>query len=223
MTMLAEWQSALVRRGASFAACAMLAGTIAGNALAQSTPPLPPGVENLSFVAPDGTRTLDLRAVIPAAPAAVWDAWATTDGFRSWAAPVAAVDFRLGGTMEASYDFAAKPGDRDNIRNQIVAFVPGRMFAIRNVQAPAKAPFDVDAFQSLHTVVLLEPGGTTATRVEVVMPGVGTGPAYDSVYKHFEWGNAYVLDSLRKRFAEGPTDWAKVEAQMKAKREAATK
>jgi uncharacterized protein YndB with AHSA1/START domain len=223
MTMLAEWQSTLLRRGASFAACAMLAAMAAGTGAAQSTPPLPPGVENLSFVAPDGTRTLDLRAVIPAPPPAVWDAWATSAGFGSWAAPVAAVDFRLGGSMEASYDFVAKPGDRDNIRNQIVAFVPGRMFAIRNVQAPSKAPFDVAAFQTLHTVVLLEPVGTTATRVEVVMPAVGTGPAYDSVYKHFEWGNAYVLDSLRKRFADGPTDWAKVEAQMKAKRAQAEK
>jgi uncharacterized protein YndB with AHSA1/START domain len=176
-----------------------------------------PSVETLSTAHADGTRVLEQRVLVPAPARAVWDAWTTTEGFRAWVAPVASVDFRLGGTMEASYDFDARPGDRENIRNQVVAFVPGRMFAIRNVQAPANAPFDVPTFQSLHTVVILEPQGPDATRVSVVMPGVGHGAAYDGVYKHFEFGNAYTLDALRKRFADGPTDWAKVREAMKAR------
>lgn len=173
-------------------------------------------VENLSSVATDGTRVLEQRVLVPAPAAAVWDAWTTTEGFRSWVAPVAAVDFRRGGWMEATFDFAGKVGDVRNIRNEILAIAPGRMFAIRNVQAPPNAPFDVAAFQTLHTVVFVEPKGPAQTLVTVVMPGVGSGPAFDGVYKHFEWGNAYTLDALRKRFADGPTDWPQVEARMKA-------
>jgi uncharacterized protein YndB with AHSA1/START domain len=174
-------------------------------------------VENLSAARPDGTRMLEQRVVVPAPAQAVWDAWATTEGFRSWAAPVAGVDFRLGGAIEASYDFAAKLGDRDNIRNEIVAIVPGRMFAIRNVQAPAKVPFDATTFQTLHTVVFVEPRSGSETLVTIVMPGIGSGPAYDGVYKHFEWGNRYTLEQLRKRFIDGPVDWAKLAAEAKGK------
>lgn len=195
---------------------------VAATAAGQGAVRMPPSVENLSAAQPDGTRMIELRVAVPAPLPAVWDAWATADGFRSWAAPVVGVDFRLGGAIEASYDFAAKLGDRNNIRNAIVALVPQRMFAIRNVQAPEKAPFDAAAFQTLHTVVLFESRGANETQVTIVMPGVGSGPAYDGVYKHFEWGNAYSLDMLRRRFVDGPTDWAKMaaaaaEAKAKAK------
>jgi len=199
----------------SAAALALLLA--AASAAGQGTLRMPPAVENLSTTQPDGARTLELRVVVPASVPAVWDAVATVDGFRTWAAPVVGGEFRLGGAVEASYDFAAKFGDRENIRNQVVAIVPQRMLAIRNVQAPTKAPFDTAAFQSLHTVMFLEPRGADATAVTLVTPGVGSGPAYDGVYKHFEWGNAYSLEMLRRRFVDGPRDWAKLEAEMKAK------
>ncbi|HEX4882823.1 MAG TPA: SRPBCC domain-containing protein [Casimicrobiaceae bacterium] len=175
-------------------------------------------VEDLSSVGADGTRVLEQRVLVPAPADEVWKAWATSEGFGSWVAPFARVDLRLGGSMEASFNDAAKPGDRDNIRNEIVALVPGRLFAIRNVQAPANAPFDVPVFQTLHTVVLFEPKGPGSTQVTVIMPGVGSGPAHDGVYKHFAWGNRYTLDALRKRFVDGPTDWAKVREAMRSKK-----
>ena len=58
----------------------------------------------------------------------------------------------------------AKPGDANNVRNEIIAYAPERMFAIRNRNAPSDAPFDVPTFQSLHTVVLFDDagGGTRA-------------------------------------------------------------
>lgn len=200
-------------RSAAALALLLAAATAAG----QGAVRMPPAVENLSTTQPDGGRTLELRVVVPASVPAVWEAVATVEGFRTWAAPVVGGEFRLGGAVEASYDFAAKLGDRENIRNQVVAIVPQRMLAIRNVQAPTKAPFDTTAFQSLHTVMFLEPRGADATAVTLVTPGVGSGPANDGVYKHFEWGNAYSLEMLRRRFVDGPRDWAKLEAEMKAK------
>lgn len=200
-------------RSAAALALLLAAATAAG----QGAVRMPPAVENLSTTQPDGGRTLELRVVVPASVPAVWEAVATVEGFRTWAAPVVGGEFRLGGAVEASYDFAAKLGDRENIRNQVVAIVPQRMLAIRNVQAPTKAPFDTAAFQSLHTVMFLEPRGADATAVTLVTPGVGGGPANDGVYRHFEWGNAYSLEMLRRRFVDGPRDWAKLEAEMKAK------
>ena len=55
--------------------------------------------------------------------------------------PFASVDFRLGGTVETNYAATAHVGQADNIKNQVVAFIPGRMLALRNVQAPPSFPY----------------------------------------------------------------------------------
>ena len=190
----------------------------AGAAQAQTPPPSP--VTTVLTTEADGTVTLDQRVVVNASPAQVWQALSTGDGWRGWAAPFAVVDFRLGGFIETSYRPDAQAGSPENIRNQIIAYLPQRMLAIRNVQAPPKAPFDVPTFQSLHTVVLLEPLGDRATTVAVVQPGFRSGEPYDGVLKHFRWGNGWTLEQLKKRFDTGPVDWARLaaEAQQAAKK-----
>ncbi|MFO1315835.1 MAG: SRPBCC domain-containing protein [Burkholderiales bacterium] len=179
----------------------------AGAAFAQSPPAYP--VADGSYVAPDGTRVLQQSIVVPARAADVWKAFTTSEGFASWAAPVAFVDFRLGGHIEATYDPQGKIGAPGNIRNEIVAFVPERVLAIRNTQAPPSTAFDAPTFQTLHTVIFLDAAGPEATRVTIVQPGYGTGDKYDGVYAHFARGNAWSLQQLAKRFAEGPAKWTK--------------
>lgn len=164
-------------------------------------------VRDESHVGADGARVLQQSIEVPAEREAVWRAFTTTDGFRSWAAPFASIEFRLGGFIEASYAPASTVGAPTNIRNEIVAFAPLRMLAIRNRQAPPGAPFDAATFQRLHTVILFEPAGSGTTRVTVLMPGVGAGEAFDGVYRHFERGNAWTLQQLHKRFAIGPIEW----------------
>lgn len=166
----------------------------------------------------DGTRTMELSIEVPAAAANVWTALTTTDGWRGWAAPVAHVDFRLGGIIETSYNPAAVAGAPGNIRNEILAFLPQRMFAIRNVQAPPKTAFDVPTFQSLHTIILIDAVTPARTRVSFVQPGYRTGEPWDTVYKHFAWGNAWTLEQLKTRFAEGPIDWKKRAEEAAAKK-----
>ena len=203
-------------RRLTVAAAAALA--FAGAASAQVPPPSP--VATVLTTEADGSVTLDQRVVVNAPPAQVWQALSTGEGWRGWAAPFAVVDFRLGGFIETSYRLDAQAGSPENIRNQIIAYLPQRMLAVRNVQAPPKAPFDVPTFQSMHTVVLLEPLGDRATTVAVVQPGFRSGEPYDGVLKHFRWGNGWTLEQLKKRFEVGPVDWAKLaaEAQQAAKK-----
>jgi uncharacterized protein YndB with AHSA1/START domain len=192
----------LVLRSAALAAALACA---AGLAAAADSP-----VRDESYVDAEGRRVLQQSVEVPAAVADVWAAWTTSEGFRSWAAPVAAIDLRLGGLMETSYDVRAGLGAPNNIRNEIVAFVPRRMLAMRNRQAPPNTPFDAATFQSLHTVLLMEPLGDKSTRVTVVQPGYGSGAAYDGVYRHFAWGNGWTLERLRERFVKGPADWSRM-------------
>lgn len=184
---------------------------LAGATHAQTPPPTP--VSTVLTAEADGTTTLDQRVVVNAPLAEVWQALSTSEGWRGWAAPFAAVDFRLGGFIETSYRMDAQAGAPENIRNQILAYLPKRMFAIRNVQAPPKAPFDVATFQSLHTIVLLEPLTDRTTTVAFVQPGYRSGEPYDTVLKHFRWGNGWTLEQLKKRFDAGPVDWARLAAE----------
>ncbi|MGZ8255683.1 MAG: SRPBCC family protein [Burkholderiaceae bacterium] len=198
----------------SLARACCLAGALAcaASALAASA------VVDGSHVESNGTRTMELSIDVPASASDVWAALTTAEGWRGWAAPVAHVDFRLGGVIETSYNPAAPAGAPGNIRNEILAFVPQRMFAIRNIQAPPGTTFDVPTFQSLHTVILVEPVTPARTRVSFIQPGYRAGEPWDTVYKHFAWGNAWTLEQLKTRFEEGPIDWRKRAEQAAARK-----
>lgn len=177
-------------------------------------------VANSSYVEPDGDRVLQLSIVVNATPARVWRAFTTGEGYREWVAPVAQIDLAVDGVIEASYNAEAKIGDPDNIRNRIVAYVPERMLSIRNVQAPKALPHR-ELFAQVSTTIELEDLGQGRTRVMLTAVGYGPGVGFDTLYRHFEWGNAYSLAQLKKRFDEGPVDWAAVAARRKAQAAAA--
>ncbi|MDQ0466558.1 uncharacterized protein YndB with AHSA1/START domain [Caulobacter ginsengisoli] len=166
------------------------------------------GVSNTAYVEPNGDRAIQLSIDVPAPPQAVFDAFATAEGFKSWAVPFAQIDLRVGGMIESSYNPAAKPGDRDNIKNQILAYLPGRLLVIRNVQAPTDFP-DPELFAKTVTIIALAPLDDGATRVTITHAGYGPGEGFDRLYKMFEWGDAYSLTGLRQRFVSGPKDWSK--------------
>lgn len=172
-------------------------------------------VTNSSYVEADGDRVLQLSIVVKATPAQVWRAFTTGEGYREWVAPVAQIELAVDGMIEASYNAAAKIGDPDNIRNRIVAYVPERMLSIRNVQAPKALPHR-DLFPRISTTIELEDLGQGRTRVQLTAVGYGQDPGFDVLYRHFEWGNAYTLEQLRKRFETGPVDWAAVAERQKA-------
>lgn len=160
------------------------------------------GVSNTSFVEPGGDRSLQLAIDLPAPPETVFALFATSEGFASWAAPVARVDLRVGGAIEANYDPKKAIGDPDNIINRIEAYVPGRLLVIRNVQTPAALP-NRELFGKTVTVMEFAPLSGGRTRLTLTNAGYGKGAGFDALYQHFEWGNAYTLDRLRQRIETG--------------------
>jgi uncharacterized protein YndB with AHSA1/START domain len=177
-------------------------------------------VSNSSFVEPGGDRSIQLSVNVAASPHEVFDAFTTSEGFSSWAVPVAKVDLRIGGFIEASYDAHATIGDPANIRNEIVAYVPDRLLVIRNAQAPAGFA-DPELFRRTVTIIELVAIAGNRTHVTLTNAGYGTGERFDTLYQHFEWGDAYTLSELRRRFEQGPVDWAAREATRKTKAAAA--
>ena len=203
-----------MKTGAILAGAAALA-LLAGGADAQSIKDYPE-VADQSFVQADGGKVLKIALVVPAPRKAVWDRFTTAEGYKAWATPVAHVDARLGGVIEGNYSTKARLGDPDNIKNQIVAWSPGRMLAIQNVQAPKALP-GAKQFGEIVTIMEFEDAGRDATRVTLTAVGHKPGEPYDTLYRHFLSGNAYSLVKLKDSFVKGPIDWAKAAAEQEAR------
>lgn len=195
-------------------AASLTAAALAGAAQAQSPKDFPE-VTDGSFVEPNGQKVLKLSLVIPARRKAVWERFTTTEGYKAWATPVAKIDFGLGGMIEGSYDLNARLGDPNNIKNRIVAYSPERLLAIQNVQAPKELP-NAREFADIVTIMEFEDAGPAATKVTLTAVGYKPGAAYDTLYKHFGWGNAYSLTKLKESFVKGPIDWKAQAAQQQA-------
>ena len=175
-----------------------------------------PAVKDTSYRQADGSRVQQLEVVVNAPPQKVWAALTTDAGFMGWATPFAHITLANDGMIEASYSLSAKVGDPDNIRNQIVAYLPGRMLTIRNVHVPKGAPFKAEAIDKIRTVILLDDLGDGRTRVTESGVGYGEGKDFDEMYEHFRSGNAEEFASLAHYFTSGPVDWKAMAAKMTA-------
>ena len=174
----------------ALAACFAFAGA------AGAAPSKTPDVTDTSFATADGAKTLQQSVVIDAPAAALWKAFADTEEFKRWNAPVAAIDLRVGGVLEATYDTKRSLGDPDNIKNRIVTFLPERLIVLQNIQAPHGLPH-ADLFQKTVTVVQFEPLSPVRTRVTISCTGWATDPESGRLYAFFQTDNAELLQKMK--------------------------
>jgi uncharacterized protein YndB with AHSA1/START domain len=161
--------------------------------------PLPAAVVDTSFTAPDGSRTLQQSITITAPVAILWKAFADAAEFRKWSAPVAAIDLRTGGSIEASYDAAKPIGDPGNIRHRILTYLPERLLVFQNIQAPPGLK-GREAFAKVVSILEFTPLGAGQTRVTLSQTGWGDDAAARGMYNFFEKGNAQVLAHMRATY-----------------------
>lgn len=157
-------------------------------------------------VAADATTTMRHEVLVDAAPAEVWAAISTAEGWMAWAVPIART---VGGDpdlIESSYDPAAKPGGLDTIQQRFGARVVGKSLAFRTVKAPAGFPH-WDEYQKVTSLFEIEAVGKQ-TRVRLTSRGYPDSDGGRALVGFFEGGNAMALGNLRQRFATGPIDWA---------------
>jgi uncharacterized protein YndB with AHSA1/START domain len=178
---------------------ALCAALVCGTAQAQ--------VKDTSFRDAEGHRVQQLELTVNATPAKVWEAFTTDKGFSGWAVPVTHITLGNGGMMESSYSLNGKIGDPDNIRNEIVAYVPEHLLVIHNVHVPKGAPFDPAFIGQIRTVIEIDDLGGGRTRIVESGVGYGDGPGFDTLYKHFSAGNAEEFSGLAKYLVSGPVDW----------------
>lgn len=158
-----------------------------------------------------GVRTLCHEILVPASREVVWELFSSSEGLSTWVAPFVALDLRIGGLWEASYQQDARAGDPANIRNRVLSYAPGRMLSIQVDRAPPGFPH-ADLVTSTWSVIELQDEGPGATRVRVSGMGYAAGAGFDELYSFFDRGNALTLQQLHARVANGPTNWNAVRA-----------
>lgn len=146
-------------------------------------------VRNTSTTTQNGERVLRIETIVPASAEKVWRALTTTDGWKGWAAPVVAVDFRIGGTISTHYDANARIGSPGTIQLGIVNYLEKEMIALKvklTAQFPEKARAED---QNLQEIVQIIPIDSSQTKVVSSMVGWGNGKEWDEVYRFFAKGN----------------------------------
>ncbi len=101
-------------RGSAASAALVLTLLIGGQAAPLPGADTPPALDS-SYRLPSGERVLRQEAVVAASRARVWEAFSTSEGLRSFVAPVAAIHLEIGGDWEASYDLHGGLGSPANI------------------------------------------------------------------------------------------------------------
>lgn len=137
---------------------------------------------------------------INAPVAEVWRLFTTAEGYKATGVALADVDLRIGGAIRSHYDPKGQLGDAETIVNEILAFEPQRMLAIRIRQAPASFP-NRDAAAGLWTVIYFTKSGEDMTHVRIVGLGYGDDAPSQALRQFFEKGNRWTLDHLAKPYA----------------------
>ncbi len=164
------------------------------------------------------TETITVKANV----GDVWNAWTTNDGIKSFFAPDANVEARVGGPFQIYMDPFAPPGMKGADDMVFLAVQDKKMISFT-----WNAPPSLPEARKQRTVVIVRfaPRGELLT--DVTLNHVGWGePAPDN-----EWGKAHdyfakvwpnVLKNLKKRFDDGPVDWKPWLERLQSQRAAAT-
>ena len=144
-------------------------------------------------------KALLFEVEIPAPRADVWRAFSTSEGLSTWLTPGAVVDLRPGGEWTAHF-----PGGKTG-GGTIVSFVDQREVVMR-----AMAPESFPAVRAERTLAKFEfEARGSSTIVRLKQTGWKSGEEWDKAYDYLAKGNAELLETLRRRFVDGPIDWAK--------------
>ncbi len=169
-------------------------------------PALAAFVAGLAFAqAPDPDRRLEKTVVVKAPLDEAWKAWTTSEGIRTFFAPDARIEARPGGAFEIFFNPYAKPGLKGADGMQVLAVQEKKLVSF-TWNSPPYMPEVRGQMTSVQ--VRFRPVSDTETEVRLVHGGWGEGPKWDESFDYFDKAWAGVLEAMRKRFVEGPRDFA---------------
>lgn len=125
----------------------------------------------------------------------IWNAFTTSDGLQSWVAPLADIDFRVGGKWRANYNKEGKLGDETTIENTILCYDPKRMISLKATGFPKGFPFETAA-KDTWSVFYFTPVSDMKTKVTIVGLGYNDSEQSQKMLAFFKPANKYSMDQL---------------------------
>ncbi len=149
-------------------------------------------------------RAIDEKITVKAGAAEVWKAWTTSEGIKTFFAPDAKVELRVGGPFEIYINPLAEPGMKGADDMRIIGFQENKMLSF-TWNAPPSLP-EARKQRSIVIVRLIS-RGDDLTDVTIHHVGWGEGGEWDKAYEYFSKTWPKVLKNLKVRFDTGPIDW----------------
>ena len=136
---------------------------------------------------------------------AVWEAWTTSDGAKTFFSADNKIELRPGGPYEIYFNDQADYGQRGSEGCRILSYLPKKMLSFE-----WNAPPDFGPLRKQHTQIILQFQQIDSIRTKIILiqHGWGVGEDWDRLYDYFDRAWSYVLDNLKKRFDEGPLNWS---------------
>ncbi|HSP76957.1 MAG TPA: SRPBCC domain-containing protein, partial [Myxococcaceae bacterium] len=145
-------------------------------------------------------RVLSKGVEVKAARAEVWRAFTTTEGARTFLAPDARIELRLGGAYELYFAPEAPVGSRGCDGCRVLSWVPEEMVSF-TWSAPPSLP--ETRWQRTFVVVRLDDAGEGRTRVRLTHGGWKEGAEWEKTYAYFDKAWDFVLGNLKKGLESG--------------------
>jgi len=149
-----------------------------------------------------GELILAQHLIVEAPIARVWEAYTTSQGWMSWAAPLADVDLRIGGEIRTHYEAGAQIGDSGTNILRIVNYVPEKVLTLQaelSSRWPEVMKSDAD---NLMNVIVFEEVGSDRTRIRSFGVGYRVLPEYDELMEFFIPANEVLLRKLKAHLEE---------------------
>lgn len=119
----------------------------------------------------------------------VWNAFTTSEGWKSWATAHAEVDLKVNGTIRTHYDANSKIDDEGGITLHIINYVPKRLLTLQAEITDNFPTFMKEDEKDLFNTILFEEVSPTKTRVVSYGIGYKLNDNYRALMKFFIRGN----------------------------------
>jgi len=161
------------------------------------------GQENIAIgsevISDENGVILSQSVIISASIDDVWKAFTTEEGYTSWAVPHAKIDFRVNGVMETSYAQEFTVGNPQNIKNQILGYVPNKLLILKNIQAPGGF-ISPELMEKLVSIFEFEAIADEKTKIIIYGVGYGNDEESKKLINFFYQGNSWSFKQLEKSF-----------------------
>ncbi len=149
------------------------------------------------FVKDPTDKILSKATVVTASLDDVWTAWTTTAGVKSFFAPNAKVELRIGGPFEIYFDMSQPFGQRGSEPCRILSYLPQQMLSFE-----WNAPPSFGELRDIHTIVVLQFEQLENGQVKLLLThhGWGEGENWLAIYDYFDNAWDWVLTNFAKQF-----------------------